>query len=177
MQPQSLSSERAVPGKGRKQHIGRLLYVFRHRGGTWKDLGDFLGALFGSKPWPENGVDPPRFSPPQLLSCRHKRQGEALNSTEMVCHKPLSIFPTFSLIMYELQDLCGHLHNPKPCIGMGSFDSKKNPGIVVASLLNSAKEFLACIGKSDKRLGSSNSLFKCLSLWRLAIACQELEVS
>ena len=117
---------------GRWRHLGQLGLVFKHRHGTWADFGRFLEHLFSERPSEGGGVVPPRV----VLQCRHNTgsQYEVLKS----CSERPQKYPMFA-----------HERYSRPCISIGTFEPKKNPGLVNADVCRKAQEFLIGIGKGD----------------------------
>lgn len=119
---------------GRYRHLGQLGLVFKHRHGSWADFGQFLKFLFSDSPTRGQGVTTPTVT----CACRHN--SGAWHDVLSASGQDPQAFPMFS-----------HERYTRPCISLGAFEDKKNPGLVVADLCIKASEFLRRIGKGDAR--------------------------
>jgi len=117
--------------EGRGKHLGQLGLVFRHRGGTWGDFGQFLRTLFSDSP--SRGAV--ATTAPVIIDCRHNPGGR---------HHPILTASTQNPQAYPMFN---HERYSRPCTGLGSFELGKNPGWVVADLCTRAQRFLQSIGK------------------------------
>jgi hypothetical protein len=109
--------------------------VFYHRHGSWHDFGQFLKAIFHDSPHIGRVDSPARAA----VVCRHTPGGvhhAALTAT----HMSAADASLFALDQYR-----------RPCFSIGSYDERKNPGLIVADLCKKAKEFLLSIGKGDPK--------------------------
>lgn len=122
---------------GRVKHLGQLAMVFRHRHGNWADFGNFLKLVFSSDQ--QEGTRAALV--PALVNCRHNPGGKNWAVLEEASVNP-GAYPMFD-----------HERYSRPCISVGVFDDKKNPGLVVADLCNKARRFLSSIGKGDLERG------------------------
>jgi hypothetical protein len=120
---------------GRYRHLGQLALVFRHRHGTWEDLGQFLKHLFSDSPRYGVVATAPRRVP---VACRHNSGGKHHHTLTDVAQYPEN-YPMFN-----------HERYTRPCFGIGAFEDQKNPGLVVADICSKASRFLLSIGKGDQ---------------------------
>lgn len=116
--------------RGRGKHLGELVKVFRHRGGSWRDMGNFLKSIF-EEPGPQV------LGQVSRVVCRHNAGGRHY-ATLSAAAANASDYPMFD-----------HPRYARPCISVGAFDSKKNPGVVVHDLCAKARDYLLSIGKGD----------------------------
>lgn len=124
------------PEVGRGKHLGRLALVFYHRGGTWKDFGGFLNALFNGDLHQKGG---------NLFveqKCRHNVSGVHHVALQSAAQSP-DQYPMFN-----------HYRYAQPCLSFGKGDKNKNPGFVVSDTCQKARMFLASIGKGVKLRGT-----------------------
>jgi hypothetical protein len=120
--------------EGRSRHLGAILLVFYHRGGTWHDFGMFLenlfsGALHKAPNRPHN--------PFTEQKCRHGPQGLHTDILETAAMSP-DDYPMFN-----------HGRYFRPCISFGKGEANKTPGFVVADTVVKARRYLESIGKGD----------------------------
>jgi len=120
---------------GRRKHLGQLALVFKHRHGSWADFGQFLKAIFGDLP---SSSQIATISQTRRIICRHNAGGRNYDALVAAAHGPVLQRPVFN-----------HERYTRPCVTIGSFEEKKNPGLVVADLCNKANRFLQSIGKGD----------------------------
>ncbi len=120
---------------GRRKHLGQLALVFKHRHGTWYDFGQFLKHLFSDSP----RIGRIATIPLVTVACRHNSGGRHHATLTDYTRNPQK-YPMFD-----------HERYTRPCISIGAFEDKKNPGLVVADLCTRAKDFLLSIGKGDAR--------------------------
>jgi len=120
---------------GRSKHLAKLALVFHHRHGTWRDFGLFLKVLFGEA----QSIGGLSAIPRHTVSCRHNEGGRHHNllTADIFAAEPGST-STSDLAPYQ-----------RPCISMGAFENKKNPGLVVDDLCVKARTFLVGLGKGD----------------------------
>jgi hypothetical protein len=107
--------------------------IFRHRHGTWRDLGNFLKFIFQDVPSTGVGETPSL----KVIGCRHNPGGREY---------PTLMAGRDSPVHYPMFDPEIHY---QPCVTLGSFDEGKNPGLVVSDLCSKAKDYLASIGKGN----------------------------
>ncbi len=121
---------------GRGKHLGQIAKVFRGRHGTWSDFGRFLKSIFGEEL--DIGRQPAerRTRPLENIVCRHNEGGRHFRFLAANQATPGTT-------------LAAHERYSRPCVYTGSFDKKKNPGLVVFDLCAKANRFLLSIGKGD----------------------------
>ena len=128
---------------GRRKHLGQLALVFQHRHGTWTDFGQFLKHIFSDSPqYGSIG----NVSQPVVPACRHNPGGKH-NPVLADCKQNPDRYPAFD-----------HERYTRPCISVGAFEEKKNPGLVVADICAKAKTFLLSIGKGDPRQATGRDI-------------------
>jgi hypothetical protein len=129
----SLQALASSENTGRRKHLGELALVFRHRHGTWADFGHFLRALF------RDTSEQPLEGAPVMrdCGCRHTSGGVHYPVLQAVAANPL-LYPMFDNERYT-----------RPCISIGAFEDKKNPGLVMDDVCQKASKFLKSIGKGD----------------------------
>jgi len=106
--------------------LANLALVFYRRGGTYRDLGGFLKALFGEVT--AQGVARLRL---QSIECRHNRGAHYKALQECTDRSPF---------------LDDHYH--RPCLAVGSWEKGKNPGLVADDICKQAERFLDGMGKA-----------------------------
>jgi hypothetical protein len=131
-----MDNDGAADFVGRTKHLGQLALVFKHRHGTWSDFGQFLKHLFQDSPRAGRIATVPLV---RMVACRHNDGGRH-HTILTDCAQNPSNYPMFN-----------HERYTRPCISIGAFEDKKNPGLVVADLCTKAKDFLLSIGKGDPR--------------------------
>ena len=120
---------------GRSKHLGELAMVFKHRHAKWHHFADFLREEFSDRSvaGPNADVTPPLL---QQVACRHNNGGRNHTALSTANNGPF-------------QSAFNHVRYQRPCVTMGTYDEKKNPGLVVHDLCTRAVRFLARIGLGD----------------------------
>lgn len=119
---------------GREAHLKTLQMIFFDRGATWADFGDFLCWLLSV---PENprvaGLTVPGVRLPTVseISCRHNSGGR---------HFPYINDAASKSGRYPMLE--SHPRYTRPCLGIGSWEANKGPGLVVDDVCNKARAFL-----------------------------------
>lgn len=134
---------------GRRKHLGELAFIFYHRGGTWKDFGDFLLLLWrrrtSSSAEVMTATRPPVHSD---CSCRHNGDGQHAAELRAAALDPQN-YPTMA-----------HERYTRPCFGLGSWDKGKNPGLVADDYCTRARNYLSSIGKGQKKTSAEQGTYE-----------------
>lgn len=126
------ANQAASEAEGRRRHLGAILLVFRHRGGTWGDFGRFLQALFFAECDPTPGRQVyVGFKIP--VRCRHNEGG----------------------VHHELLDLGPADPASRPCLSKDGIDDGKASGAVVHAIKKAALTYLGAVGKRKLRVSKS----------------------
>lgn len=140
-----MAGSNVSPLWGRRKHLGDLALVFKHRHGTWKDLGEFLKREFQDDSESGQMVSTPSRLRP--VSCRHSPGGvhyEALQAAIDPTSPFVSRFPGGS--------------DFRPCVMHGAYDTNKNGGLVVEDLCSRARAFLVSRSREDEALLTSANM-------------------
>ncbi|KAL7805340.1 hypothetical protein V8C26DRAFT_417977 [Trichoderma gracile] len=109
---------------GRRKHLGDIALVFKHRGATWLDFGQFLKGLFEGQG--SGAVE---------VRCRHNSGGLHHGVLADALRDPAA-YPMFD-----------HERYGRPCIAIGTWEEGKNPGLVVADLCAKAAAFISSLDR------------------------------
>jgi hypothetical protein len=121
---------------GRSKHLGELALIFKHRHATWHHFAMFLRDIFEDISVGGPNMESTRSGLAEI-ECRHNSGGT--HHTELSSARTGPYRSAFNHVRYS-----------RPCVTLGTYDDKKNPGLVVFDLCVRAKAFLRRIGVGDE---------------------------
>lgn len=123
--------------EGRVKHLGDLARIFKHRHAGWDAFGAFLKDLFLDTS-PFGGMVSTASGHPDM-PCRHNAGGKH------------HVVLTNAIASPMYGSTFNHSRYSRPCLSVGTFDERKNGGLVVHDLCIRAQNFLADHGYGDPR--------------------------